>query len=100
MLYFDRIDVSEGNDFNKSSESKSKECDICHYWFFLNKGSKFHPDVCNGCHDLLMMAMNLNSIVILNIKGADYYCVISGIRKKEAINFMQNIDLTKESRTL
>ena len=28
MLYFDRIDVSEGNDINKTSVSK--ECDICH----------------------------------------------------------------------
>ena len=30
MLYYDRIDVPEGIDFNKTSESK--ECDICHYW--------------------------------------------------------------------
>ena len=30
MLYFNRIDVSEGIDVNKTSESK--ECDICHYW--------------------------------------------------------------------
>ena len=29
MLYYDRIDVPEGIDFNKTSESK--ECDICHY---------------------------------------------------------------------
>ena len=29
MLYFDRIDVSEGVDVNKTSASK--ECDICHY---------------------------------------------------------------------
>ena len=29
MLYFDRIDVSEGIDINKTSASK--ECDICHY---------------------------------------------------------------------
>ena len=29
MLYFDRIDVSEGIDFNKTTSSK--ECDICHY---------------------------------------------------------------------
>ena len=29
MLYFDRIDVSEGIDVNKISESK--ECNICHY---------------------------------------------------------------------
>ena len=30
MLEYDRIDISEGIDVNKSSE-KSKECDICHY---------------------------------------------------------------------
>ena len=30
MLYYDRIDIPEGIDFNKTSESK--ECDICHYW--------------------------------------------------------------------
>ena len=45
MLYFNRIDVSEGNDVNKTSASK--ECDICHYWYFLNKDFKFQPNVCN-----------------------------------------------------
>ena len=34
MLYYDRIDVSEGIDVNKTSASK--ECDVCHYWYFLN----------------------------------------------------------------
>ena len=29
MVYFDRINVSEGIDVNKTSASK--ECDICHY---------------------------------------------------------------------
>ena len=29
MLYYDRIDATEGNDVNKASASK--ECDICHY---------------------------------------------------------------------
>ena len=31
MLCFDRIDVSEGTDVNKTSASKG--CDICHYCF-------------------------------------------------------------------
>ena len=39
MLYFDRIDVSEGIDVNKTR--KSKECDVCHYWYFLEKSFKF-----------------------------------------------------------
>ena len=39
MLYLDRSDVSERTDVNKTS--KSKEGDICHYWYFLNKGFMF-----------------------------------------------------------
>ena len=62
MLYYDRIDVSEGIDVNKTS--KSEECDICHYWYFLKRGFKFQPNICNRSHDLLMMSMNLSSIAI------------------------------------
>ena len=34
---------------------------------------------------------------ILKIKGADYCCIINGINKSEAINLMQNINLTKKA---
>ena len=44
--------------------------------------------------------MYLINFYILNIKGADYHCSISGINKSEAINLMQDIDLTKKSETL
>ena len=70
ILYFDRTEVSEGTDVNKTSELK--KCGICHYCYFLNKGFKVQPDVCNACHDLLMMSMNLSDTAILNIKGSDY----------------------------
>ena len=43
-------------------------------------------DVCNGCHDVLMMSIDLNHIAILNIHGALYHCVISEISKSEAMN--------------
>ena len=43
MLYYDSIDVSKGIDVNKISVSK--ECNICHYWYFLDKGFKFQPYV-------------------------------------------------------
>ena len=45
MLYYDIIDVPERTDINKTSALK--ECDICHYWYFLNKRFKFQPNVCN-----------------------------------------------------
>ena len=40
MLCFDRIDVSKEIDVNKTS--RSEESDICHYWYFKNKGFKFN----------------------------------------------------------
>ena len=70
------------------------------YWYFLNKGFKFQPYVCNRCHDLLMMSMNLSDISVLNIKGSDYHCIITGISKSEAIKLLQNIDLIEKSGIL
>ena len=69
MLYYDRIGVSDGINVNK--KSASKECDVCHYWYFLNYSLKFQPNICNRCHDLLIMSINLSDIAILNIKGPE-----------------------------
>ena len=71
MLYFYRTDVSEGTDVNKSRESR--QCDFCHYWYFVDKCFMFQPDVCKGCHNVLMISMNLSDIAILNIHGVDYH---------------------------
>ena len=68
--------------------------------YFLNNSFKFHPNVCNRCHDLLMWSSNLSDIAILNIKGSDSRCIIGLISKNEAINLMQNADLTEKSVTL
>ena len=46
------------------------------------------------------MSMNISDIAILNIKGSDYRFIIGLISKNEAINLMQNTDLTEKSRTL
>ena len=95
MLYYDRINVSEGININKAS--KSKECNRCHYWYFLYKGFKFQAYVCNKCHELLMISMNLSGIYILNIKGTDFLCIIYRISKSKTMKLLQNIDLTLKS---
>ena len=51
MLEYDRIDISEGIDLNKTTTSK--ECDICHYRYFKNIGFKYETYLCNGCNDLM-----------------------------------------------
>ena len=70
-----KIDISEGIDINKSN--KPKECIICHYWYFKAIGYKFGLYVCYKCHDISMMAYELEIIAILNIKCADYRLRIS-----------------------
>ena len=57
MLQYHRIVISEGIDINKTGVSK--ECIICHYWYFKDIGYKFEPYVCNYCNDILMMAYEL-----------------------------------------
>ena len=98
MLYYARTSNSQEIDVNKTSASK--ECDICHYWYFLNYSFTFQPNVCNRCHDLLIISVNFSNIAILNIKCSYYFCIISLINKNVAISLMQNDDLTEKSGTL
>ena len=68
MLEYDRIDISERIDINKTSASK--KCDICHYWYLKDIGFKYEPHLCNGCHDLMQKAMSFNNITIVYVKGS------------------------------
>ena len=88
MLQYEKIDVSKGIDVNKTSASK--ECELCHYWFFKDVRFKLEEDVCNKCHDLLTMAYSLKNIAILSGKGATFRCLLMGIGKKEALKKLNN----------
>ena len=54
MSYYDRTEVSEAIDDNKTSASK--EGDICYDWSFLNYSFKFQPNVYNRCHELVKLS--------------------------------------------
>ena len=88
MLRYQKIDVSEGIDVNKTSASK--KCELCHYWFFNDIGFKFEDHVCNKCHDLLTMACSLKNIAILSAKGVTFRCILMGINKNEGLKRLNN----------
>ena len=88
MLQYKKIDVSEGIDVNKTS--LSKECMLCHNWFFKDVGFKFEEHICNGCHDLLTMVYGLENIVILGTKGATFRCILWGISRNEGTKRLNN----------
>ena len=85
MLYYNIIDISKGIDLAKSN---SKECMICCHWF-VNHGFKFQDSVCNGCHDLAMLSVNMSNIAIITVKNVDYSCTIHN-SKSEAITLLKN----------
>ena len=58
MLQYKRIDFSEWIDINKSN--KSKECIICHYWYFKDIGYRFEPFICNGFYGISIMVYDLH----------------------------------------
>ena len=98
MLVYDRIDISEGIDVNKTSASK--ECDICHYEYFKDIGFMYEPYLCNGCHDLIQKAMSFNDVAIVYIKGSAYRIHFWYISKDDAISIMNNSNLIDKNGVL
>ena len=96
MLEYERIDISEGIDVNK--RNLSKECDICHYWYFKDIGFKYEPYLCNGCHDLMQKAMGFNNIAIVYIKGSAYRIHFWYMSKDNAVNIMNGSNLVHKKR--
>ena len=88
MLQYERIDISEGFDFDKTN--KSVECMICHYWYFKYTGFKYQPYFCNGCHDFSMIVQKLDDFVILKVKGVGYRCYVVNMNKNDAVSLLNN----------
>ena len=93
-----RIDISERIDINKTSASK--ECDICHCWYFKDIDFKYEPCLCNGCHDLMQKAMSFNDAAIFYVKGNAYRDHCLYMSKDGAISIMNNSNLLDKKGVL
>ena len=88
MLEFERIDISEWIDVNRTN--LSKEYDICHYWYFKDIGLKYEPYLCNGCHDLMQKAMGFNNTTIVYINRSAYRIHFWHMSKDDAVNIVNS----------
>ena len=91
MLQFDRIDVSEGIDVNKTILSKT--CELFYYWFFKDVGFKYQKYLCNGCHDLMQKPKSFDNVAIVFVKGNAYRINFWYMSKDDAINIMNGSNL-------
>ena len=97
MLEYERIDISEGIDVNKTN--LWKECGICHYWYFKDIGFKYEPYFCNGCRDLVQKAMSFNISIVYVGKSA-YTIHFWYMSKDDAINIMNGSNLVNKRGVL
>ena len=91
MLQYDRIDILEGIDINKTNASK--ECKIFHYWYFKDISFKYEADLCNGCHGLVQNAVGFNNVAIVHVIGSAYRTQFWYMSKDDVINIMNNSNL-------
>ena len=98
MLEYDRIDISQGIDVNKTI--LLKDWDICHYWYFKNVGFRYEPYLCNGCHDLMQKAISFNNAAIVYVKENAYRINFWYMSKDDAINIMNCSNLVEKRRVL
>ena len=98
MLEYNRTDISERIDVNR--KSASKECDICHYWYFKDIGLKYEQYLCNGCHDLMQNAVSFNNVDIVYVKGSAYRINFWYMNKDDAIKIMKNSNLANKMGVL
>ena len=81
--------------------SASKECDVCHYWYFKNICfKKYEPYLCNGCHDLMQKAMSFNDVAIVYVKGSAYRIHFWSFTKSDAISIMNYSNLVDKKGVL
>ena len=99
MLEYDRINISEGIDINKSEET-SREYSLCKFYYFLDKDFKYGPYLCDGCYDMFMKAVSKQNLTIINHNGNYYRVIFAFISKKDAYNLIKNAVILGEKGKL
>ena len=91
MLKYDKIDISEGINVDKTN--KSRECKFWHYWYFLNKNFSYGPFTCYGCYNIVQRSTDFKNIAIFHINNNVYRIYFKDISKHKAKNLMNKFDL-------
>ena len=89
MLEYDRIDISEGIDINKCEET-FRRCCLCKFYYFLDKNFSYGPFSCNGCYNMSLKVVSMQSLAIINLNVNHYRVNFAFISKKDGYNLIKN----------
>ena len=83
-----------------NNTNASKDCDICHYWYFKDIGFKHEPYLFNGCHDLIQKVRIFNDAAIAYVKGSAYRTNLWYTSKNDTVGIINNSDLVDKKGVL
>ena len=86
---YEKITNDEGIDHSRNI-STSRFCDVCKFWFFVDRNFNYEDYACNGCHNILMMTYSIGNIVILPVNDVSFCCILQGISRNEALRRLKN----------
>ena len=98
MIEYDKIDLDEGIDLNKTSNSR--ECWLCSFWYFLGKNFNYQKCYCDSCHDMSMKTFSIKNLAIVYSKRNAYKIQFWNINKDDAINIMHNSNLIDKKHNI
>ena len=91
ILEYEKIDISEGIDINKTN--KSKKCMLCHCWYFLNNNFSCGPYLYDGCYNITRKSIDFKNITIIHIKNNAHRIYFTHMSKREEKKLMNNSTL-------
>ena len=98
MLEYDRIDLSEGIDVNKTNNSR--KCGFCHCYYFVDINFNYQKYFCDGCHDMSMKPNSMQNLAIVYSDNNAYRNHFWNMSKDDAINIMHNSNLIDKKGVL
>ena len=88
MLKYDKIDITEGIDLDKTNKSR-----VFMYWYYLNKNFSYGPCTCDGCYNIVQMSADFKNIAIIHVKKSAYRAYFKDISKHKAKKIMNKFNL-------
>ena len=98
MSEYDRNDLDEGGDVNKTSNSR--ECWLCHLWYLTDKNFNHQKYYLDGCRDMSMKTTSIKNLAIGYSKGNAYRIHFWYMSKNDAISTMHNSNLMNKKGVL
>ena len=77
-----------------------KKCNLCKFYYFLDKNFNYGPYLSDGCYDMSLKAINMKNLAIVYC-GEQAYCInFKSISKNDTFNLIKNSIIIDERGTL